>query len=173
MDDLMTECCDNKEGMEVYKQMTDLLARGGFKLKKWNSNNGELLSQISINEKLADMNEEYTPDKDMLKEYKQRREMQEGNIQDIQNILKLKETESLKDNNEIEVKTENTTKILGISWDRSEDHFRYSMNLPKTTTGAETKRTILSIIARLYDPLGWIALSIILAKMLIQRLWLA
>ncbi|CAK1594262.1 unnamed protein product [Parnassius mnemosyne] len=173
MDDLMTGCCDVKEGLEVYKQMTDLLARGGFKLQKWNSNNEELLSQISINEKLADMNEEDTPNKDMLKEYKQRREMQEGNIQDIQNILKLKETESLKDNKEIEVKTENTTKILGISWDRREDHFRYSVNLPKTTTGPETKRTILSIIARLYDPLGWIAPSIILAKMLIQRLWLA
>ncbi|CAK1594261.1 unnamed protein product [Parnassius mnemosyne] len=102
MDDLMTGCCDVKEGLEVYKQMTDLLARGGFKLQKWNSNNEELLSQISINEKLADMNEEDTPNKDMLKEYKQRREMQEGNIQDIQNILKLKETESLKDNKEIE-----------------------------------------------------------------------
>ncbi|XP_045783685.1 uncharacterized protein LOC123879835 [Maniola jurtina] len=85
----------------------------------------------------------------------------------------IEDMENIKDKKDIEIKTENTTKVLGLTWDRSEDQFRYSVNLPHTTPGPETKRSVLSVIARLYDPLGWIAPSIIVAKMFIQKLWLA
>ncbi|CAH2226403.1 jg22167, partial [Pararge aegeria aegeria] len=35
-----------------------------------------------------------------------------------------------------------------------------------------TKRSILSDVARLFDPFGWLAPVIVMAKVLIQKLWL-
>ncbi|XP_045458533.1 uncharacterized protein LOC123668885 [Melitaea cinxia] len=72
----------------------------------------------------------------------------------------------------IHLKLDNVLKILGITWDRSSDSFVYSVNLPEMQQPV-TKRKILADVARLYDPLGWIAPTIVLAKAMIQKLWLA
>ncbi|XP_058839804.1 uncharacterized protein LOC131695363 [Topomyia yanbarensis] len=65
---------------------------------------------------------------------------------------------------------EETIKTLGISWEPSSDLFRFDINT-NAVTEPITKRSILSAIARLYDPLGLIAPIIIRAKMLLQLLW--
>lgn len=60
-------------------------------------------------------------------------------------------------------------KILGLQWSPSTDVFFYQVNL----TSAEcTKRSILSDIARIFDPLGFISPVTLLAKRFIQKLWL-
>ncbi|XP_045765824.1 uncharacterized protein LOC123867687 [Maniola jurtina] len=168
MDDLMTGCVSVEEGMEIYRQMTALLSKGGFQLQKWNSNSKDLLDQIQNNE---------NQEKDMHKqipEFQNKQKQRTQKINKLDNEDKMiEDMENIKDKKDIEIKTENTTKVLGLTWDRSEDQFRYSVNLPHTTPGPETKRSVLSVIARLYDPLGWIAPSIIVAKMFIQKLWLA
>lgn len=69
-------------------------------------------------------------------------------------------------------KIDNITKILGLTWDPRADVFQYSVELPLPTEPV-SKRKIISDISRLFDPLGWLSPSIILAKMLIQKLWLA
>ncbi|XP_063834411.1 uncharacterized protein LOC135083637 [Ostrinia nubilalis] len=61
-----------------------------------------------------------------------------------------------------------TLKILGIQWDPLNDKFTYThleMN------PACTKRIVLSSVARIYDPLGWLTPVVLLAKMFIQELW--
>uniref|UniRef100_UPI003075E0E5 hypothetical protein n=1 Tax=Proteus faecis TaxID=2050967 RepID=UPI003075E0E5 len=45
-------------------------------------------------------------------------------------------------------------------------------NLPPPEIPA-TKSSNISDISRLFDPLGWVAPSIVIAKMMIQKLWLA
>ncbi|XP_046976652.1 uncharacterized protein LOC124542811 [Vanessa cardui] len=65
-----------------------------------------------------------------------------------------------------------TMKALGIAWNLKNDEFLYIQNLPPMNSPT-TKRTILSDIQKLFDPLGWIAPTIILTKILIQKLWLA
>lgn len=67
-------------------------------------------------------------------------------------------------------KASNMIKVLGITWNKISDNFEYSYNLPEQEKPI-TKRKVLSDIARLYDPLGWIAPTIIIAKIFIQRLW--
>lgn len=47
------------------------------------------------------------------------------------------------------------------------------MKLPPLTASANKRSIILSGIARLFDPLGWLAPSVVLAKVFIQKLWLA
>ncbi|XP_024875147.1 uncharacterized protein LOC112456681 [Temnothorax curvispinosus] len=60
-------------------------------------------------------------------------------------------------------------KVLGISWAPSQDHFQFRVSLdPKLP---RTKRTILSTIAKLFDPLGWATPVIVTAKIFMQRLW--
>jgi hypothetical protein len=63
-----------------------------------------------------------------------------------------------------------TLKILGLSWVPREDVFRFLTSPPAPTY--PTRRSILSFIAKLYDPEGWAAPVVIVAKILLQELWL-
>lgn len=59
--------------------------------------------------------------------------------------------------------------ILGLQWIPNTDCFTYKINISKTTI--QTKRTVLSSIAKLYDPCGFLSPVIFSAKSLIQLLW--
>ncbi|XP_018406454.1 PREDICTED: uncharacterized protein LOC108782642, partial [Cyphomyrmex costatus] len=61
-------------------------------------------------------------------------------------------------------------KILGISWSPSSDTFQFNVTLPHFEK--TTKRSILSTIARLFDPLGWSTPVTVVAKIFLQQLWL-
>ncbi|CAB0004889.1 unnamed protein product [Nesidiocoris tenuis] len=63
-----------------------------------------------------------------------------------------------------------TTKILGMKWEPQSDVFSYDIRSPPQSS---TKRSILSVIARLYDPLGYLAPVIFLAKSIFQHTWRA
>ncbi|XP_043263590.1 uncharacterized protein LOC122403871 [Colletes gigas] len=62
-----------------------------------------------------------------------------------------------------------TVKTLGVSWQARDDHITYSVD-PNIETRV-TKRTILSTIAKIFDPLGLLAPVITTAKLLMQQLW--
>ncbi|GFR32388.1 integrase catalytic domain-containing protein [Trichonephila clavata] len=62
-------------------------------------------------------------------------------------------------------------KTLGLSWRPRGDTFMYQMNLQEVPVTI-TKRTVLSFIYKLYDPLGLLQPIIIKAKMMIQKIWL-
>ncbi|XP_018395111.1 PREDICTED: uncharacterized protein LOC108773703, partial [Cyphomyrmex costatus] len=61
-------------------------------------------------------------------------------------------------------------RVLGLSWQPHEDSFRFVTTQPVLTS--PTRRSVLSFIAKLYDPLGWAAPVVIVAKILLQELWL-
>lgn len=73
---------------------------------------------------------------------------------------------------QLNLKIDGTIKTLGILWNLSTDVFNYNLNLPAVPKRI-TKRSILSDVQKLFDPLGWIAPCIVTAKILIQKLWLA
>ncbi|XP_046976515.1 uncharacterized protein LOC124542631 [Vanessa cardui] len=158
MDDLMTGCYEVDQGLEIYTQITELLGKGGLKLQKWNSNNQELIKEIKEMENEKDQEQLYInrTNKDIIY---------------MDNIDKVKEI-SYEEVKEVEIKIDSTIKILGLTWNRSQDTFQYLINLPPLTTAPATKRSIISNIAQLFDPLGWIAPSIVLAMVFIQKLWL-
>lgn len=63
------------------------------------------------------------------------------------------------------------TKTLGIEWNSSNDHFRVCVSeLPLVE--CMTKRSLTADIARTFDVLGWYSPTIIMAKILLQKLWL-
>lgn len=60
--------------------------------------------------------------------------------------------------------------VLGLRWNPADDVFKYKIS---TTNQNEkiTKRRVVSNIAKLYDPNGYVSPVIITAKILIQKLW--
>ncbi|KAL0884187.1 hypothetical protein ABMA27_016192 [Loxostege sticticalis] len=139
MDDFMGGCQTVEEGIELIKEMNELLKEGGFTLQKWSSNREELLRVLDQRE---------TDEKEQ------------------------KEGKDEKGNKNLELKLNDVIKILGLTWNRIDDEFQYSVNLPPLSAPV-TKRINISDVSRLFDPLGWIAPCNIKAKVFIQRLWIA
>ncbi|GFW58402.1 DUF1758 domain-containing protein [Trichonephila clavipes] len=65
---------------------------------------------------------------------------------------------------------ESTQKILGLFWDLNEDSFKVRSVLLDQVS---TKRQMLSIIARIFDLLGFVSPSTIILKIILQDLWKA
>lgn len=59
---------------------------------------------------------------------------------------------------------------LGLCWLPYNDYFAYSIQL--TQVEVFSKRTTLSLAAKLFDSLGWLAPVIIRAKVMFQSTWL-
>ncbi|XP_061387580.1 uncharacterized protein LOC133322632 [Musca vetustissima] len=72
---------------------------------------------------------------------------------------------------EIIIKTSDNdiTKTLGMSWKPQQDVFLYRFELPDVTN--PTKRSILSIVSKIYDLLGILSPIVIRCKILLQELW--
>ena len=64
-----------------------------------------------------------------------------------------------------------TVSILGLSWLPQNDCLKFAIDA-SPIVGTITKRLVLSNIARIFDPVGWIAPAVITAKILLQSMWL-
>ena len=76
--------------------------------------------------------------------------------------------------NEIKVPQSQTeAKVLGISWNCIEDVLKYKFEIEavKSCLTDLTKRKILSQIARIYDPIGFVSPFLIRGKIKLQELW--
>ncbi|XP_023223405.1 uncharacterized protein LOC111624721 [Centruroides sculpturatus] len=123
VDDLMTGRDEGQEAVYLCQQLTEMLNKGQFYLRKWISNDRTVISALQQSEST--------------------------------------------DNHHIKVS--DLTKALGLNWNTKEDIFYFV--LCKFSSQPPTKRTVISDIARLFDPLGWLAPVTIKAKMMLQRLW--
>ena len=123
MDDLITGGCDVPSVVELKSNITKILNKGGFKLRKFASNEREIFTDSD------------SSDKHVLRD-----------------------------------KTENRT--LGVIWDSTKDVFEfYAIDSFGMLNNNITKRDVLSIIAKIFDPLGLIQPVIILLKIFLQQLW--
>lgn len=67
------------------------------------------------------------------------------------------------------LRIDESLKILGIVWNPSTDTYRFTTSFVEMPS--VSKRAILSIIARLFDPLGWLAPVVVVAKIFMKSLW--
>lgn len=120
---------NTKEGaLEIQRQLNEVLPSAGFVLKKWTSNDVELMLSV---------------------------DSRSSNLQHI-NFSKFNNS---------------TVKTLGLSWNIHNDEFIYSLQ-EISTPEQITKRNVLSVTAKLFDPLGLLSPVIVKAKMFMQQLWL-
>lgn len=68
-----------------------------------------------------------------------------------------------------DLREDESLKILGLTWIPNSDTFQFSVLI--SDPPGNTKRQILSDIAKFFNPLGWTTPVIIRAKILMQRLW--
>nr|XP_049464887.1 uncharacterized protein LOC125907318 [Anopheles coluzzii] len=127
VDDFIGGANNVREAVQLRKELSALLAKGGFELRKWTSNNLSVLSGLS--------------------------------------------TEYIGTHSSLHFIPNETVKALGISWKPESDELCFESNT-EADEATSTKRSILSSIAKMYDPLGLIAPVIVRAKMLMQELWL-
>ena len=126
VDDIVTGADDTSAAVALRDELMSLLKSGGFPLRKWVSNDPQVLDGL--------------PRADRLRP-------------------------SWKD-----FKNEGPVNALGISWDPVQDQIRVTVPAIDSRRPV-TKREVLSCIARLFDPIGWLAPVIITAKILMQDLW--
>ncbi|XP_058791049.1 uncharacterized protein LOC131664177 [Phymastichus coffea] len=72
---------------------------------------------------------------------------------------------------ELDLSADDVVSTLGLRWIPSLDQFCFRVQ-SLAAEAPPTKRGLLSTVARLFDPVGWLALILIRAKILIQLLWL-
>ncbi|XP_065356309.1 uncharacterized protein LOC135950707 [Calliphora vicina] len=70
----------------------------------------------------------------------------------------------------IQIKDDESIKTLGLQWDPVMDNFKFGINF--SNNDKITKRHVLSEVAKIFDPLGWLSPVTVLAKLFIQKLWL-
>lgn len=129
MDDLLISVDSEQEAIQIYHELTEILSSAHFYLRKWSSNNRNILDYIIL---------------------------QAGNSDEEKLVLSHDEKE---------------LKTLGVAWNAIEDNLKYAVKIT-TDNKKITKRTVLSIISQIFDPLGLIGPVIITAKLIIQKLWL-
>ncbi|XP_041449408.1 uncharacterized protein LOC121404212 [Drosophila obscura] len=71
----------------------------------------------------------------------------------------------------LEIDAQSTAKTLGIRWKATSDEFFF---VPPVLSleSSYTKREVLSQIAKLFDPAGWLAPFIVRSKIFMQEIWL-
>ncbi|GFT23872.1 integrase catalytic domain-containing protein [Trichonephila clavipes] len=67
------------------------------------------------------------------------------------------------------IKDDQPVKILGIAWLLDVDKFTFTITVNETDVW--TKRKVLSEVAKIFDPLGWLAPSVVISKIFLQELW--
>lgn len=125
VDDLITGCDTIESAKEIIRELDIILSSGSFNLRKWRSNNKEVVGSV----------------------YAELFDDQRCLPQDI------------------------NSKTLGLSWNAVKDNLTYQANMTVNKTNRVTKRIILSFIAQLFDPLGLVSPTIVLGKIIMQRIW--
>ncbi|XP_077553403.1 uncharacterized protein LOC144168258 [Haemaphysalis longicornis] len=74
---------------------------------------------------------------------------------------------------ETEASASPVTRVLGLEWNRSNDALKFCLGttLELLTINRNTKRFILQVSARIFDPFGLLGPVTIIVKMLFQKLW--
>ncbi|XP_037906171.1 uncharacterized protein LOC119648480 [Hermetia illucens] len=72
----------------------------------------------------------------------------------------------------LSIDKEDHIKTLGLRWHPARDCFFFKVTLEEITGTVLTKRQLLSEVAKLFDPMGWLQPCIVVGKIMMQQLWL-
>nr|CAI5833874.1 unnamed protein product [Callosobruchus analis] len=87
---------------------------------------------------------------------------------DIANFKTYGETEA----SILEIGEDEQNKTLGVFWNSCNDLIQYRVDFEILSNCRITKRGVLSTICQIFDPLGLVSCIIIVAKLMIQQMWI-
>ena len=142
------------EVLELYQTSKQIMAKGGFNFCKWLSNSKEVMMRIHELEGQSLKSEEIV-------------QIQSTIHEDDQSFTKttLEDSEQGTNTNELPV-------VLGLTWDPDTDMFVFRL-APLAEMASQLppiKRSVLKIIARIFDPLGLITPITTPVKVFLQKL---
>ncbi len=162
VDDLATGTDSQEEAINLYKSAKSVMKKGGFNLRKWNCNSSQVRKIISDCESHNINENTVAPDEEKC---------------DASLPITINEDDSSYAKISVNPLTGNGTnkvKVLGITWNFVDDTLQQSVqelvDLAKLLP--ETKRSVLKLSARIFDPLGLITPFTISLKILFQELCL-
>ena len=143
VDDLVTGEDNTAKAFTLYEKSKNRLASGGFKLRKWMTNDKALKDLIEQDENRKPENASVTTEEESFAKFTLGSEV-----------------------------SKNCPKVLGLPWDFENDviHFNFEKIVAKAQEIPPTKRNLLSVLASMFDPLGIISPVIVCMKMLFQEL---
>ena len=149
VDDLTSGDQSVEGAYELFLKSKLRMLEAGFNLRKWSSNSEELIERIRDSD---------------CSEY----EDQETRLvtEDDNSYARAKLGVDDEINEEIE------HKVLGLLWNHSTDELIIDFKpiLDVAANLPVTKRTVLKVTAQVYDPLGWISPTIVVMKVLFQKI---
>ncbi|XP_068697019.1 uncharacterized protein [Montipora foliosa] len=155
VDDLLSGAGDDEKALEIYHKSKGIMAGGGFSLRKWNSNSPNVMSEISKSE---------GPQEDSITK---RKSQSDVTIEDDQSYTKT--TTGL---DSPSTKDDFVVKVLGLNWNTLSDELffdfsslhAYAKSLPLS------KRSVLKVTTKIFDPMGFLTPFTIGLKILFQEL---
>ena len=143
VDDLVSGGKATDEVKDLYEKAKSRMAKGGFTLRKWLTNDTTLREHINKQESAPDTKQVKT-----LDDFETYAQSSLGIPQDS-----------------------SCDKVLGLSWDCKKDIIKFDLlKLVQSLENTElTKRKLLSTLAKMFDPLGLVSCVIVLMKILFQQ----
>ena len=146
VDDFLGGGKDVVEGEELYRSVPMIMNEAGLHMRKWATNSPELSAVIEANEKVDDRETEAS-----------------SSTYASSTIMNPEVCES-----------DEMKKVLGVLWDTLSDELRYSFSKLGESMHEfpKTKRGLLGVIAKIYDPLGLVSPVTVRMKASFQTLCL-
>ena len=127
MDDVMKSVSNVEKAVGLWRNLTKLLGLAGMEIRKWCSNEPDVLRDIPVEDRAGNIC------------------FEDGNMP--------------------------TIKTLGVLWKSKEDVFTFQLVAPPYDNNL-TKRKVISLMSKIFDPLQILAPYTICAKILMQQSWL-
>ena len=149
VDDIITGASDEDQAYHIYQASKEILKEGGFNLRKFCSNSAMLQMRIDVDEACGQQPASTTTHTE---------EAEETYISSI--LGPCQEMHS------------GERKVLGIWWDIATDQFNMSLeDIASAAAELEpTRRAIMNLIGRFYDPLGLLSPVVIQFKIFLQEM---
>ena len=134
----------------IYQQAKEIMLQAGFNLRKWNSNDKGLLEQINAIEQAGQNNtKEVHPVAHVIEDNEFYSKFAVGNPS-----------------------SSGRGNVLGVTWDSTDDKFLFDLKdiIQFARTLPPTKRSVLRLAAKIFDPLGCLCVFVINLKAFFQQL---
>lgn len=155
VDDLITGEINDERAYEIYKKSKEIMSKGGFNLRKWNSNSRELLNRISKDESAQEIVCQHNESSNVTHEDDESYAILSTGMDDS----------ATRGNHSV-------VKVLGMNWNTNSDEifFETKSLYDYATTLPFTKRSVLKVTAKIFDPIRLLTPFTITMKVLFQEL---
>ena len=164
-DDFAGGANSDNEVLRIYRKSQDLMSKGGFKLRKWHSNSPYIRTVIANDEGRTTSGV-----KDDVKQPTSELIQPKSNASSGETVVETPLPRPSSQNHS--TPKQHCVKILGISWNEDSDERCYDLEelIYYAKSLPVTKRSVLKLSAKIFDPAGLFVPFTITMKMLFQTL---